>query len=279
MSIKSGFFNSSNGDRKYSADDFSSLFDGIINDGVFKGLGGALQVTVSQGLVLSVKSGRAWFDHTWLLNDTDLALTLSSAETLQDRIDAIVIETNNSSDVRADSIKIIKGTPSSSSPVNPTLINTELVHQYPLAYVYVKAKATIIQASNITDMRGTTDCPFVRIANQIGEEDLSSTIDSILQDLGNKANKATTLSGYGITDCKIQNGVITIGNTTITPLTSASSLSASKMSGTFGGAVVANATAVSSLSISQIRNISIGTEEKAEGSTLAAGEIYIQLPS
>lgn len=36
----------------------------------------------------------------------------------------------------------------------------------------------------------------------------------------NKANKATTLSGYGILDAKIANGVITLGSNTITPLTS-----------------------------------------------------------
>lgn len=35
----------------------------------------------------------------------------------------------------------------------------------------------------------------------------------------------TTLSGYGITDAKIENGVITLGGSTITPLTSHQSLS------------------------------------------------------
>jgi hypothetical protein len=35
-----------------------------------------------------------------------------------------------------------------------------------------------------------------------------------------KADKATTLSGYGITDAKIDNGTITLGSNTITPLTS-----------------------------------------------------------
>lgn len=34
-----------------------------------------------------------------------------------------------------------------------------------------------------------------------------------------KADKATTLAGYGITDAKIQNGTITLGSDTITPLT------------------------------------------------------------
>lgn len=40
------------------------------------------------------------------------------------------------------------------------------------------------------------------------------------QDISGKADKATTLAGYGITDAKIDNGVITLGSNTITPLTS-----------------------------------------------------------
>ena len=40
------------------------------------------------------------------------------------------------------------------------------------------------------------------------------------QDISGKANVATTLAGYGITDAHITNGVITLGNATITPLTS-----------------------------------------------------------
>ena len=42
----------------------------------------------------------------------------------------------------------------------------------------------------------------------------------------------TTLSGYGITDAKIANGVITLGSNTITPLTASSTLDATKLSGT-----------------------------------------------
>ncbi len=40
------------------------------------------------------------------------------------------------------------------------------------------------------------------------------------QDISGKADKATTLAGYGITDAKIANGVITLGSNSITPLTS-----------------------------------------------------------
>ena len=44
------------------------------------------------------------------------------------------------------------------------------------------------------------------------------------QDISGKADKASTLAGYGITDAKIENGVITLGSNTITPLTSHQSL-------------------------------------------------------
>ena len=52
---------------------------------------------------------------------------------------------------------------------------------------------------------------------------LAGNVDSIgdiIIALGTKADKATTLGGYGITDAKISNGVITLGGNTITPLTS-----------------------------------------------------------
>lgn len=47
-----------------------------------------------------------------------------------------------------------------------------------------------------------------------------------------KADTATTLAGYGITDAKIASGTITLGSNTITPLTASSALDASKLTGT-----------------------------------------------
>lgn len=51
----------------------------------------------------------------------------------------------------------------------------------------------------------------------------------------------TTLSGYGITDAKIANGIITLGNNTITPLTASSTLDATKISGTASVSTTGNA--------------------------------------
>lgn len=53
-----------------------------------------------------------------------------------------------------------------------------------------------------------------------GSSDLFSRGDHVHPSDTNKADKATTLSGYGITDANIANGVITLGSNTITPLTS-----------------------------------------------------------
>lgn len=52
----------------------------------------------------------------------------------------------------------------------------------------------------------------------------AQVITAIDTKISNKADKANTIAGYGITDAKISNGVITLGSTTITPLTSHQSL-------------------------------------------------------
>lgn len=48
---------------------------------------------------------------------------------------------------------------------------------------------------------------------------LKADITYVDDELEGKADVATTLAGYGITDAKIENGVITLGSQTITPLT------------------------------------------------------------
>ena len=55
-----------------------------------------------------------------------------------------------------------------------------------------------------------------------------------------KADKATTLAGYGITDAKIANGTITLGSSSITPITSHQTLpTLSKTDSGSGNAVTA----------------------------------------
>lgn len=164
MAITYGFYNSVAGDRVYDAVQFSKIFDGIISDGVFELVGDGLQVTDGTGMGVIVGTGKAWFDHTWTTNDAALGLTLTAADVVLPRIDAIVLEVNASNAVRANTIKVLTGTPAS-SPVEPTLTNTSEIHQYPLAYIAVAAGTTEIVPGDITDTIGSVLCPFVTFPN------------------------------------------------------------------------------------------------------------------
>lgn len=159
MALTYGFYNSQNGDRTYDAVDISTIFDGILNDGVFMSIGEAFIVSAANGMNVTVGSGRAWFDHTWTYNSVATLLAIAPAGIVLNRLDTVVLEINASDEVRANSIKVIKGTPAT-NPIAPTLINTELVHQYPLANVYVGANVTEIIAANITNRVGTAACPL-----------------------------------------------------------------------------------------------------------------------
>lgn len=160
MSVSSGFFNSLNGDRKYNAAQMSAIFDGLIIDGVFASIGTAFAVKAAGGLTVNVGIGKAWFDHTWTVNDSILPMTAPEAEVLLDRIDAVVLEVNGMESIRNNTIKFVKGNPSS-APSRPTLTNEGNVHQYPLCYIYRKYGTAVINQADITPMVGTESTPFV----------------------------------------------------------------------------------------------------------------------
>lgn len=160
MSFASGFFNSVDHDRLYDATDISRLFDGLIRDGIFASIGDCLVVKQSNQMNVTVGTGRAWFNHTWSYNDALYPVTIPPSEILMDRIDAVVLEINSVESVRANSIKLIKGMPSS-TPAKPALTNTKEVHQYPLAYVTVGKEVTSIRQADIENCVGTSVCPFV----------------------------------------------------------------------------------------------------------------------
>lgn len=187
MAVTCGFYNSKNGDRVYNADQMSTLFSGIIRDGILpygheEGTGNDVEVVTlpasqgggtieinstdsfkvspaSSGLGVVVHRGRAWLNNTWTDNDGDLVLTLEAANPVQARIDAIVIEVNKSANTdasvtppvpdRSNNVVVVRGS-NSDNPQRPTLQNNPSgISQYALAYVTVRANATSIQASDI----------------------------------------------------------------------------------------------------------------------------------
>lgn len=187
MAVTSGFFNSLNGDRKYNANQMGAMFEGLINDGVYLNIGETLKVTPNSGMKVNVGIGRAWFQNTWLSNDSILPLTIADADLLLNRIDAVVLEFNADDSVRQNTIKVLKGD-SASSPVRPKLIKSEKINQYPLAYVRVNKGATSISKEDITDMVGSAETPYVTgILQKSGTFAMSDT----------KISAGTGLSGGG----------------------------------------------------------------------------------
>lgn len=160
MAITYGFYNSKDGDRKYYARQVSKIVDSLVKDGVFMHIGNHLNVVQGTGMQVLVEPGFAWFNHTWTENDADYPITIEESDLLQPRIDAIVLEVDESLAVRANAIKVIKGAPAS-KPQKPVLTNIAEVHQYPLAYVSVAVGASQITNANIENRIGMKDCPFV----------------------------------------------------------------------------------------------------------------------
>ena len=160
MSLTGGFFNSKDHDRRYNAESISRLFDGIIEDGVYETYGDKFIVRQASGMDVKIGSGRAWFDHCWILNDSKYRISIDSSEVVLDRLDTIVIDVDHSTSVRAVSFKVVRGIPAS-SPVAAELVNEEDHKQHPICRILVKAGATEITDANITNLVGTSECPFV----------------------------------------------------------------------------------------------------------------------
>lgn len=159
MALTSGFYNSLNGDRRYNSEQISSMFEGLLSDGVFESVDNAFIVTPSSGLTLSVGSGRAWVKNKWAKNDANITITLNPAHVTLNRYTAIVLR--NDFTTRDITLEMIDGA-NASSPTKPSIVRNASMYDLCLAYVYVGAGATNITQANITDMRpDNTVCGWV----------------------------------------------------------------------------------------------------------------------
>ena len=285
MSVTSGFFNSVNGDRKYYASQMSAIFDGIINDGVFANIGTALTVKSNEGNTVNIGIGFAWFNSVWVRNDAILPIEMDLSEVLLDRYDAVVIDIDASDPVRDGTIKMVKGTPSS-SPQKPAMAEATDHHQYPLAYILRKAGSTEIKQADITNTVGTSECPYITGILQVQDidnivaqwqdqwetwfsniqeitidESIALTLSTQVAELQeNKANKSDLTSH---TDNKSNPHGVTAAQVGALP----------KAGGTMTGNLVANNPAVGTKAV---RNIYAGTADMTAGTTaLTTGTLYL----
>lgn len=199
---ESGFFNSVNGDRVYNAEQMSSIFEGLITDGVYEAVGDKLAVQSSGGMTIHVASGRGWCKKHWFNNTTPYQMTLEASDVTLNRWCAVCIKVDESDSVR-DAKPSLKYSEYATAPVKPEPENSETVKELILAYVYIKAGASEITASDITDTRGNSElCGWVTgLIEQLSTttlftqwEDLFTRWFNNLQDLINE-NTETMLVG------------------------------------------------------------------------------------
>lgn len=151
------FYNSNDGDRVYDASSFEYWLKKFFTSGVFAD---ECQVTADgTGMTCSMAEGYANVDGKVKFWDEAQGLALENASSSYDRIDAVVIERNDTD--RDITVKIVSGT-YAADPVAPDPERDDGVYQLVIAQIYVAAGATAITQADITDTRTDTDlCGYV----------------------------------------------------------------------------------------------------------------------
>ena len=147
--VKYGFFNSMEGDRVYDAEDLACMYDGIISDGVIRGLGAELEVTATgKDMKVLVGTGKAIVGRKWVWNTEQYSLTIPAASESGARTDLIVARADFVN--RKVSFEVVKGDAAGNEP-EPTENST--IKEIPLCSVTVPVGATAIVAANIHERR------------------------------------------------------------------------------------------------------------------------------
>ena len=160
--MRSGFFNSIDGDRKYDADDISNYFLKLISNGVFATPANSMQIQAAGGMKVKVTPGWAFINCKWLRLDNDYYITLDKADVKCNRVDRIVLRLDPSDEARNITIQVKKGDAQEKAYLKSLERVKNGVWELSLGYVWVHANATEIRQSNIVDERANTDvCGFV----------------------------------------------------------------------------------------------------------------------
>ena len=150
---KSGFFNSSGGDRVYSATDFAAYFGRLVSNGIFYAASTNLQVTPGSGMAVSVAAGSAWINGYSYENTDTLTINLATASGVNPRIDRVVVRF--SAVERRIYLAVLTGTPAE-TPTAPALTRSNDTYELGLADILVPKGSVTISAINLTDTRLNT---------------------------------------------------------------------------------------------------------------------------
>ncbi|MCQ2308068.1 MAG: hypothetical protein MJ000_10995 [Bacteroidales bacterium] len=200
--VSCGFFNSVNGDRRYTAEEMNRPYRRVVTNGVFATPAGTastdLQVmSAGSGMTIKVKAGEGIFANKWFENPSDFSLTVTSNTSGLPRRDSIIVQVDNRNGERAGNIVYREGIPSA-NPQPPDIGTVDNVIEYRVANIYVASGATAINQDAIVDLRGSSECPWV--TSLIKQVDTSAlwiqyrdAFSQLYHDLREEALSLTTL--------------------------------------------------------------------------------------
>ena len=148
----------------------------LISNGVFATPYGDpstdFKVAPYTGLYVTVAPGQGIFGDKWVENDATLTITVPANNTILPRMDSVIIQVDLRQSGRVANIVYRTGTPSS-NPQPPDISPQTGVVEYRVANVLVNASASAISAANITDCRGSEECPWITaLIKQVDTSDL-----------------------------------------------------------------------------------------------------------
>lgn len=163
--VNCGFFDSVNNDRLYGAEDMNKPYKRVVSNGVFATPNGTpstdLQVlTAASGMNIIVKKGDGIFADRWFESTSDLVITVPSNTNVTPRRDSIIVQVDKRVSGRVGNIVYRTGTPSS-NPQVPNINTVDNIIEYRIANIYVAAGANYIGQDAITDLRGSSECPWI----------------------------------------------------------------------------------------------------------------------
>lgn len=163
-------------DRSYNAEEFCQYFALFIGDGVFASPMSQLKVnsaiTTSTPFNVVVTAGWAFIEGHWYHNDTNKTVTIPANTSSNDVYHRICVRLNK----QARTVSIVRIQQAPSEP--PT--NTNSYHDLVLAEIRVRANASTLYASDITDTRANkTKCGFVTgVVDQIDAEGMFDQLEA-----------------------------------------------------------------------------------------------------
>lgn len=159
--VRCGFFDAVNNDRTYSADDMNKPYNRLVSDGVFAANEGTASTdfqvfAAGNSMNISVSRGAGIVAHKWFESGSTLLITVPANSLLTTRIDSVILQVDNRTTGRIGNVVYRTGTAS------PPDINTSSdVVELRVANIAVTPSATTISQENITDLRGSAECPWV----------------------------------------------------------------------------------------------------------------------